>query len=262
MKKKIPLIFTILAFTALIPMQSYALTPAEELTEALQEVIQPPLKSEPLDVNIKVTDYRVVDGHLADFQIEYEAKIPALRVGGDLFTYHEELSQSRAVKGLDKKVMLTSHNTIDLKDAKLLGRHPVKPMAKEEWEMRIAALEKARESPNHPLTKEGVNIEFKILKTNEKEEIENFEVFLNPTEGNKTLQFNVRLICSFTEGSFTCNVLLENNGRSTTLLDKNSEKQIVEILENIRQRDAATMMMAQSMIQMFKGYAGMALNSQ
>lgn len=245
-----------------IAMPSFALTPAEELTAALQEIIQPPLKSEPLDVSIKVSDYRVVDGHLADFQIEYSAKLPALDVGGDLFTYYDGLSQSTVPKSLDKKVMLTSRNTVDLKDAKLLNRQAVKPLSKEKWEKRIAALDKMRENPNHPLYKKEINVAFKVLKTNEKEEIEDFEVVISPTESNKSLQFDVRLACSFSEGSFTCNILVEKNGRSTTLLDKNSERQLVDLLENIRKRDMATMMMAQSMIQMFKGYAGVALSGQ
>lgn len=237
----------------MIAKPSYALTPAEELTSALQEVIQPPLKSEPLEVDLKVTEYRIIDGHLADIQLEYSAKIPDIEVGGDLFTFHDGLSQSKMRKELDKKVILTSHNDIKVKDKRLLEGKPLKPIPKGEWENQFATLKESIDA------KGGVSVDYKILKTNAKEEVEAFEMVVRPIGNSTTFQFDIRLNFTLGEGTFSCNVSLEKNSLSTTLLDPSSEKQLIGFLENIRQRDLATMMMAQSMIQIFKGYAGTSL---
>lgn len=262
MKKKLSFLYSAVVVGMLTAATSYALTPAEELTEALQEVIRPPLKSEALDLDIKVTDYRIVDGRLADFRVAYTAKLPVLELKGDFYTFDARLSQSKAKGSLGEKVMLTSQNTLDVKDKSFLMGQSIRPLPKEEWESHIAAFNKLKEDPNHPLVKEGVSVEFNVLKTNAKDEVEAVEIFFRPTEKNRSLQFDVHLVINVQEGSFTCNIALENNGRSPTVLDAATEKQLVEFLENLRKRDMATMMMAQSMIQLFKGYAGLALNTR
>lgn len=259
MKKTLSLIFSTFLCVMLLATSGYASTPAEELTEALQEVIQPPLSSEPLELDIKVTEYRVVEGHLADFKIEYTAKMPVFEIGGNLSTSHKQFSKTN----LDNKTMLSSHSVFDLKDKSFLKGQEIKPIPKEEWEAHTANVKKLVESSDHPISKELYTIEFNAIKANDKGEIETFEVIVRPTEKNKDLLFDIRLMVEAKEGdSFSCDICLENNGRSLTIIDENSEKQVVEFLENIRKRDMATMMIAQSMIHLFKGYAGLAVSGQ
>lgn len=248
MKKRLLSIFSIATMSILIATPAFAATPAEELTEALHEVIQPALQSEPFDIAIKVNEYRVVNGHLADFRVEYSMKLPVLELDGDLAAYE------------GKKVMLSSANKLDVKDKALLQKQPIKPMTKEEWDTHVLGVEKEMKDPNHLMVKEGIAVDFKPLRTNDKKEIEEFEVVFRPTEKNKSLLFDVRLVIAVENDAFTCNLILENNGRSKTVFDQATEKQVVDFLENIRQRDMATMMMAQSMMHLLKGYAGMVLS--
>jgi hypothetical protein len=250
MKRPLLALFSALAFTILTPSLN-ALTPAEELTAALQEVIQPALESEPLDVSLTIIDYRIVDGQLADFRMEYEAKVPTAKLGGNLLTYYEGLSQSKAPSKLGKGVMLTSHNKLTVSGDDLFKDQPMKPIPKEEWQAHLETLKK------NMLVKEDLDITLKALKTNDKEEVESFEAFIHPKDKNKDLLFDIRLTFTIQKGTFTCDVIVENNGRTAKILDSNIEKQVVDFLENIRTHDAATMMMAQSMIHLFKGYAGM-----
>lgn len=242
---------------------------ARELSTVLKEVIEAPLSTEDVKVKFDVLDYELRENHIANMGVFFDVDCPIVNLTGEVNARHPKLgSVYGPFEGMDKDVVLIGQFEVEMRNPflkELTGISDefgsideigiMRPFTKEMWEnIVLKGIEEANSQKKDVFSETGVLLEPRIVRKNAEGLIESFAVVVkNPGKVKGSSPSEYEFIFTLKNTKLDIKVVQIDPTMSSCIFD-DEEQAMMLTFENLRRRDPATMVYAQSIVQLIKSY--------